>query len=98
MKKFLVVLMSILMVVSMAACGPKTPEKEAYSFKVWCADNIVDLTKSQLDKFAADHPEYDLTFTVEAVGEGDAATSMITDVEAGGDVYCFAQDQLARRV
>ncbi|MCR5067894.1 MAG: extracellular solute-binding protein [Erysipelotrichaceae bacterium] len=98
MKKFLVVLMSILMVVSMAACGPKTPEKESYSFKVWCADKIVDLTKSQLDKFAADHPEYNLTFTVEAVGEGDAATSMITDVEAGGDVYCFAQDQLARLV
>ena len=22
-----------------------------YSFKVWCADNIVDLTKSQLEKF-----------------------------------------------
>jgi arabinogalactan oligomer/maltooligosaccharide transport system substrate-binding protein len=98
MKKFLVVLMSVMMVLSMAACGPKEPEKESYSFKVWCADNIVDLTKSQLDKFAADHPEYALTFTVEAVGEGDAATSMITDVEAGGDVYCFAQDQLARLV
>ena len=69
-----------------------------YSFKVWCADNIVDLTKSQLEKFAEAHPEYSLTFTVEAVGEGDAATSMITDVEAGGDIYCFAQDQLARLV
>ena len=67
-----------------------------YSFKVWCADNIVDLTKSQLEKFAEAHPEYSLSFTVEAVGEGDAATSMITDVEAGGDIYCFAQDQLAR--
>ena len=57
MKKFLVVLMSVLMVISMAACGPKEPDKESYSFKVWCADKIVDLTKSQLDKFAADHPE-----------------------------------------
>ena len=111
MKKFLVALLSLMMVLSLTACsGGKSDnessggessesEKTAYSFKVWCADNIVDLTKSQLEAFAAEHAdEYDLTFTVEAVGEGDAATSMITDVEAGADVFCFAQDQLARLV
>ncbi|MBQ8031543.1 MAG: extracellular solute-binding protein, partial [Butyrivibrio sp.] len=38
------------------------------------------------------------TFTVEAVGEGDAAGNMITDVEAGADIYAFAQDQIARLV
>ena len=36
--------------------------------------------------------------TIEPVGEGDAATNMITDVEAGGDIFCFAQDQFARLV
>ena len=30
------------------------------------------------------------TFTVEATGEGDAAGNMITDVEAGADIYGFA--------
>ncbi|MBO6214250.1 MAG: extracellular solute-binding protein, partial [Lachnospiraceae bacterium] len=35
---------------------------------------------------------------VEPVGEGDAAGNMITDVQAGADIYGFAQDQLARLV
>ena len=32
------------------------------------------------------------------MGEGEAATQMLTDVEAGADVFGFAQDQLARLV
>ncbi|MBQ3866661.1 MAG: extracellular solute-binding protein, partial [Clostridia bacterium] len=36
--------------------------------------------------------------TVEPVSEADAGTNMVTDVEAGGDLYCFAQDQFARLV
>ena len=32
------------------------------------------------------------------MGEGDATTQMLTDVEAGADVFGFAQDQLARLV
>ena len=32
------------------------------------------------------------------MGEGDAASNMITDVEGGADIYGFAQDQLARLV
>ncbi|MDO5326704.1 MAG: extracellular solute-binding protein [Clostridia bacterium] len=35
---------------------------------------------------------------VEPVSEADAATQMVTDVEAGGDLFCFAQDQFARLV
>lgn len=35
---------------------------------------------------------------MEPVSEADAATQMVTDVEAGGDLFCFAQDQFARLV
>ena len=66
---------------------------------VWCAEKAVDLTKSQLDAYLAANAEtVTFTYTVAAVGEGDAATQMITDVEAGADIFCFAQDQLARLV
>ena len=70
-----------------------------YDITVWCADAIVDLTKKQIEDFNANNTD-GITFnaTVEAVGEGDAATQMITDVEAGGDLFCFAQDQFARLV
>ena len=67
--------------------------------KVWVADNVVDFTNEQIAAFQAEHPEMSgYTFTVEAVGEGDAAGNMITDVEAGADIYAFAQDQIARLV
>lgn len=67
--------------------------------KVWVADNAVSFTQDQIAKFQEANPGVaNATFTVEAVGEGDASTNMITDVEAGGDVYTFAQDQVARLV
>lgn len=67
--------------------------------KVWVADNAVSFTQEQIAKFQEANPGVaNATFTVEAVGEGDAANNVITDVEAGGDVYTFAQDQIARLV
>ncbi len=67
--------------------------------KIWVADNVVDFTNEEITKFQEAHPEFSgYTYTVEAVGEGDAAGNMITDVEAGADIYAFAQDQIARLV
>ena len=64
---------------------------------VWCAENLVELTKKQLEKYNEEN-QTKIKFTVNPVGEGDAATNMLTDVTAGADVYCFSQDQLARLV
>ncbi len=67
--------------------------------KVWVADNVVDFTNSQIETFMSENPQFaGYTVTVEPVGEGDAAGNMITDVEAGADIYAFAQDQIARLV
>lgn len=67
--------------------------------KVWVADNAVSFTQEQIAKFQEANPGVaNATFTVEAVGEGDAASNVITDVKAGGDVYTFVQDQIARLV
>ena len=67
--------------------------------KVWVADAVVDFTRNQIEEFKAANPDYaGFNFLVEAVGEGDAASNMITDVTAGADIFGFAQDQLARLV
>ncbi len=67
--------------------------------KIWVADAVVDFTKNQIENFKSANPEYaGYDFVVEAVGEGDAAGNMITDVTAGADIFGFAQDQLARLV
>ncbi len=67
--------------------------------KVWVADNVVDFTNAQIKSFMDANPQFaGYTVTVEAVGEGDAAGNMITDVQGGADIYAFAQDQIARLV
>ena len=71
----------------------------ADEIKVWVADNVVDFTNGQIEAFKEANPDYaDYDYVVEPVGEGDAAGNMITDVEAGADIYGFAQDQIARLV
>ena len=69
------------------------------SLKIWVPDATKEFTEQQVKTFMDAHPEYaGYTVTIEAVGEGDAAQNMITDVAAGADIFNFAQDQLARLV
>ncbi len=70
-----------------------------YDIVIWAPEAAVDLTKTQVADFNSSN-EYGITInaTVEPVSEADAATNMITDVQAGGDLYFFAQDQLSRLI
>ena len=71
----------------------------ADQIKVWVPDNCTSFTEEQIELFKEANPDYaDYEYVVEAVGEGDAAGNMITDVEAGADLFNFAQDQIARLV
>ena len=89
----------------LAACGGNgggssgIDDSGEYAITVWCPEAAVELTTAQLNKFQADHADkYTLHFNVQPVSEGNAAGNMATDVEAGADIYFFAQDQLARLV
>ena len=99
MKKFLATLLAVIMVLSMALTANAESVAGTYDITVWVAEEIADLTRSQIEAFNASNA-YGITFnaTVEAVSESTAATLMITDVETGGDIFCFAQDQFARLV
>lgn len=85
-----------------ASTTAASADKSTYdgkSVNVWIADNVVDFTNEEIKKFQEAYPQYaGVTFTVEPVGEGDAASNVITDVESAADVYGFAQDQVARLV
>ena len=97
MKKFFA--MALCLVLAMSMFTMASAEGFSGEIKVWVADNVVDFTNQQVEAFKAEYPEYaDMTVTVEPVGEGDAASNMLTDVEAGADLFGFAQDQLARLV
>ncbi|MCF0136466.1 MAG: hypothetical protein HUJ69_08615, partial [Lachnospiraceae bacterium] len=63
-----------------------------YDIVIWVPDAAVELTKTQIANFNSSNADgITINATVEAVSEAEAATNMITDVEAGGDIYFFAQ-------
>ena len=97
MKKLLAIVLTVAMMLSLVSFA--SAEGFSGEIKVWVADAVVDFTKEQVEAFKAANPDFaGMNVVVEAVGEGDAASKMITDVESGADIYGFAQDQLARLV
>ena len=97
MKQILSLVLALAMALSL--CSFAAAEGFDGEIKIWVAEATVEFTKAQVELFKAAHPEYaNMTVQVEPVGEGDAASNMLTDVEAGADIFGFAQDQLARLV
>jgi len=98
MKKFFALVVALLMTLSVFSVAGA---ESAFNgeIKIWVPDAAVDFINGQVENFKTANPQYaDMTVVIEAVGEGDAANNMITDVESGADIYAFAQDQLARLV
>ena len=97
MKKLLTLVLAVALVLTMSCAA--FAEGFSGEIKVWVADAAVDFTNQQIEAFKAANPEYaNMTVAVEAVGEGDAAGKVITDVDAAADIFGFPQDQLARLV
>lgn len=71
-----------------------------YDVTLWVSESegIADLTKAQIQRFCDENPGIVINATVEGISESNSASNMITDVESGADIFCFAQDQLTRLV
>lgn len=101
MKKILATALALIMVLGLAVCGSAEGALDGtYDITVWVSelDGVKELTAAQIDAFEAANPGIVINATIEGIGEGEAATQMVTSVEDGADIYCFAQDQLARLV
>lgn len=77
-----------------------TGEVQDITLKVWCPQNQVDtgIMEEQQAAFAAEHPEWNITWTTEVVGEDKAQESILKDVGAAADVFFFASDQIVSLV
>ena len=126
MKKIIAMLLALVMVLSLAACGGastteptqapvnepvatptegKTEEAAnplagTYDITMWVSesDGMTALTQEMIDAFEAAYPGIVINAQIEGVSEADAGSKVTADVASAPDIYCFAQDQLARLV
>ncbi len=70
--------------------------------KIWVSEveGATALAEEQIAKYLEANPDVaaKYTFEVSGVSEADAASQVLADVALAPDIYCFAQDQLARLV
>ena len=123
MKKIIAMLLALVMVLSLAACGGETPVEETktpdvtegtpveggegenplagtYDITMWVSesDGMTALTQEMIDAFEVAYPGIVINAQIEGVSEADAGAKVVADVASAPDIYCFAQDQLARLV
>ena len=69
----------------------------SYSIKIWCDDRIESLTASQVSSWvSSQNGKYKIDLKIDPMGEDSAAATMLEGVDAGADIFVFAQDQLAQ--
>ena len=128
MKKIIALLLALVMVMGMVACGnndapavtPNTPDAPeasgdkapeagntdanplagTYDITMWVSEmeGVAEMTQEMIDAFEAANPGIVINASIEGVTEADAGSKVVADVASAPDIYCFAQDQLARLV
>lgn len=111
MKKFLCATLALIMCLGLfAGCTPtddSTPSDKAdtdlsgtYNISMWVSEKegVSNLFKTQIEAFMAANPGIIINANIEGVTESEAASKVIQDVASAPDLFCFAQDQLARLV
>ena len=80
--------------------GETNPLAGTYNITIWASEleGVADLFQSQIDKFEAANPGIVINATISGVTEADAGSQVLLDLPSAPDMYCFAQDQLARLV
>ena len=97
MKKKLLCIALCLVMVAAAVCALVACEDDA--IVVWVGEGTKEFTEQKLKEWNETN-EYDVKFNfkVEMVSESKAAGDAIQKQQSAADIFCFAQDQLARLV
>lgn len=103
-KKLITLCLAFLLLAGLAGCSSKPADdgksdKVAVTVTVWGpqedqSDENGKWLQTQCEAFAAEHPEWEITFVYGVCSEGDAKTNVTTDPAAAADVYMYANDQI----
>ena len=104
MKKKLAVLFALLgMLLGLGACERQTPPAEAsapvrqtVALTVWGAEEDTDLLRELIGSFETHYAgEASFQITIQPQSESNCKDALLGDLEAGADVFTFADDQVA---
>ena len=108
MKKIINITLVLVMCLSLLAGCKKPAEKPnnttdltgTYNITMWVSEKegVKEQFLTQIDAFEKANPGIIIHAAIEGVAEADAASKVIADVATAPDIYCFAQDQLARLI
>ena len=100
-------LVAVMLVAALASCNQPAEEPNpaeglegTYEITMWVSEKegVADQFKAQIAAFEAAYPGIKINAQIEGVTEADAGSKVVADVASAPDIYCFAQDQLARLV
>lgn len=82
-----------------ASASTSKASTKGQTVTLWVSETegVDKLFKDLCDQFNKDNG-FEYTYNIVGVTEAESATQMLTDVSAGADIFCFAQDQFSRLV
>lgn len=98
-KRLTALLLAVLLLLGLTGCGGGGAGKESVRLMVWSPSE--DQSKDSGEwlqtccaNFAAQHPEWDLTFVYGVADEATAADAIAQDPTASADVFMYANDRI----
>jgi arabinogalactan oligomer/maltooligosaccharide transport system substrate-binding protein len=91
-------ILALVLVIALAAtlvtgCAPKP--KPVVALVLWGSQDDQAMLQTMADSFKAAHTDKDYTITLGVCGEDVAKDTVLRDLDAAGDVFAFASDQIA---
>lgn len=93
MKKLILGAAAIILAGGMASCGPTEPETKDVTLKVWGPAAEQSVYDWAVEQYNASQEEYNVTIEFEAIGENDADTELMKNIEDGATLYFYADDK-----
>lgn len=86
--------LAVVMAAGLAGCGGEGGGQETVSLRVWGAEEDQALLSRLIGQFEETYPDVDFDIALGVESESTAKDTLLTDIEAGADVFAFASDQI----
>ncbi|MBR5123683.1 MAG: extracellular solute-binding protein [Clostridia bacterium] len=101
MKRFTALALALVMLGgTLTACrrggdsGDQSDGKETVTLTIWGAQEDQQMLKEMCDAYAKENKDVTYKFNFGVLGEGNSSDKILSDVEAGPDVFSFPSDRL----